>query len=625
MGSCCSYPDKIQEKEHEQQSQNENSSYQGNTNSKVHSKGDIVNHQSQIHGETKREDTNQFDSQDNNQPLTNSMHKQNTPNSVGKIPSNTNIQPSIVQSGTNIQLSSYAVQHRNSGGFNQAMNPSMMESSSLNGNQRPGTIIQGNKDDLGSQKAARLDTQEREFREGFVDASIQQYIVRTKDQMQNSDMQKFLFLCRNDTSKSFILQISHPQAQQQGSTQTLFEVAQKYVKQQYSTDAISLELLFGMQNMQKSLQYHQDSFPAYFKTKEIFEDPYYIQVQLPPSAKNQGNPTWIQQLVFASMTIDDAKKELCKIEPNLNINACSMYKIIEDQNNASPLQSKGRINTQEFNANPQNFVPLLDEEKFGLNSHDQLFAIRNMDDDKTPIMNGSQVNGVASGNEIYWPSDNTQQGSSTQEVQLKKKDEQPYRKVLIGINIEYECKNSQCKLNGKRAVKNVGIGIYDLTENSKLSCLQCKSNQNTQIHQIGFYQCRFAYTGIQDLKKKSSPKWQISFSSQALKKLDQKEVLRKPSHNHQNWSYFLDTLQWTRFKLYAKRISNYHKLNENEEFLHSLQLEDVSSHKMCGVCKQNVQDQMQHTLDCGHSFHKLCLNLLPPLFSSIRCPLCVNF
>jgi len=55
--------------------------------------------------------------------------------------------------------------------------------------------------------------------------------------------------------------------------------------------------------------------------------------------------------------------------------------------------------------------------------------------------------------------------------------------------------------------------------------------------------------------------------------------------------------------------------DENEEILGTLQMEEASSHKICGVCKQNVADHMQHTLECGHSYHKICISLLPSLFA----------
>ena len=116
------------------------------------------------------------------------------------------------------------------------------------------------------------------------------------------------------------------------------------------------------------------------------------------------------------------------------------------------MQSKGRLNTSDngTNVSASNWVPLLDEDKFGLNTHDLLFVIRNMDDDKVPNMNGSSVNGGQIVNEVYWTS--TGDNAAITEVQLQKKGE-PHRKVMVGINIEYECKNSQCKLNGKKSVK----------------------------------------------------------------------------------------------------------------------------------------------------------------------------
>lgn len=63
-----------------------------------------------------------------------------------------------------------------------------------------------------------------------------------------------------------------------------------------------------------------------------------------------------------------------------------------------------------------------------------------MDEDKLPNMNGSTAQ--ITGNEVYWPSDTTTNSNTSIEIQLKKKDEQPHRKIVVGLNIEYECKNS---------------------------------------------------------------------------------------------------------------------------------------------------------------------------------------
>ena len=56
----------------------------------------------------------------------------------------------------------------------------------------------------------------------------------------------------------------------------LFDIADKYVRLVYGTEAVTLELLFGMQDLTKSVLYHSDCFPAYFKTREVFEDSYEI-------------------------------------------------------------------------------------------------------------------------------------------------------------------------------------------------------------------------------------------------------------------------------------------------------------------------------------------------------------
>lgn len=93
-----------------------------------------------------------------------------------------------------------------------------------------------------------------------------------------------------------------------------------------------------------------------------------------------------------------------------------------------------------------------------------------MDDETAAKMNETM------GSEGYWSS--TGDNATIKEVFLQKKGES-YRRVTVGINIEYECKNSQCKLAGKKAVKNVGIGMCDLVDCEKLQCGQCKTNENT--------------------------------------------------------------------------------------------------------------------------------------------------
>lgn len=41
-------------------------------------------------------------------------------------------------------------------------------------------------------------------------------------------------------------------------------------------------------------------------------------------------------------------------------------------------------------------------------------------------------------------------------------------KVVVGINSKYKCKNSICKLNGKKSIKPIGTGIFCLSEKAKL-------------------------------------------------------------------------------------------------------------------------------------------------------------
>lgn len=113
--------------------------------------------------------------------------------------------------------------------------------------------------------------------------------------------------------------------------------------QTYGTESIGMELMFGMQNLSKPASYHSDSFPAYFKLKEVFEESYFVEVQLPGKI-----PKYLNQSVFPSMTIEDAKKELCKVDSSLNENSCSMFRILDESgtgsfninNAASPQLSK---------------------------------------------------------------------------------------------------------------------------------------------------------------------------------------------------------------------------------------------------------------------------------------------
>ena len=113
---------------------------------------------------------------------------------------------------------------------------------------------------------------------------------------------------------------------------TLFEIANNYVKDSYGTEAVGLELMFGMQNLQKPAVYHSDCFPAYFKTREVFEELCSVQVQLPSKASS-----WFTQNIFPSMTVEDAKKELCKVDTTLNVNSCSMFRILGAEENSSIL------------------------------------------------------------------------------------------------------------------------------------------------------------------------------------------------------------------------------------------------------------------------------------------------
>jgi len=106
----------------------------------------------------------------------------------------------------------------------------------------------------------------------------------------------------------------------------------------------------------------------------------------------------------------------------------------------------------------------LDEEKFGINAHDAHYAICNMEDDTAFVPSGTIPN------EVYWLL-----GGEVSEVNitLVKKGE-AYRRVTIGINIEFECKNSSCKLKGKKAIKNLGVGLFDIhAEISKFGCSLC--------------------------------------------------------------------------------------------------------------------------------------------------------
>lgn len=46
----------------------------------------------------------------------------------------------------------------------------------------------------------------------------------------------------------------------------------------YGTHAVGLELLFGPVNNQKPLNEYPECYPAYFRTKEVFEDTYTVKV-----------------------------------------------------------------------------------------------------------------------------------------------------------------------------------------------------------------------------------------------------------------------------------------------------------------------------------------------------------
>ena len=78
--------------------------------------------------------------------------------------------------------------------------------------------------------------------------------------------------------------------------------------------------------------YYADCFPGYFKTREVFEELYSVSVQLPSKG-----PSWFTQNIFPSMTVEDAKKELCKVDTTLNLNACSMFRILGAEENTSIL------------------------------------------------------------------------------------------------------------------------------------------------------------------------------------------------------------------------------------------------------------------------------------------------
>lgn len=96
--------------------------------------------------------------------------------------------------------------------------------------------------------------------------------------------------------------------------------------------------------------------------------------------------------------------------------------------------------------------------------HDAHYAICNMEDDTAYAPSGIIPN------EVYWMLGSEASGA---DVTLAKKGE-AYRRVTIGINIEFECKNSSCKLKGKKAVKNLGVGLFDMhAETSKFACSQC--------------------------------------------------------------------------------------------------------------------------------------------------------
>ncbi|EGR27990.1 oxysterol binding, putative [Ichthyophthirius multifiliis] len=251
-----------------------------------------------------------------------------------------------------------------------------------------------------------------------------------------------------------------------------------------------------------------------------------------------------------------------------------------------------KILTQTENTNNMKLIAVNDNMRFGLPLYTgeiPLYAIKNIDEDLNNIQ------------EWHWPiiNDNPQ----SDETILQKKGE-AFRQIKI-------------------AIKSIGIGIYDFNENTRLKCFQCDSSQAFQIHQVGFYLCKYAYSAILNKKLKQSPNWGIAYQFNTIKKLDQRVVVNNVAHNHQNWTYFLENQKWDLFKLYAKQI-HYNRTAESEEYINQLSMENESLDKLCGVCKENICLDLQYTLQCGHVYHKICLSLLPQVFAALKCPLCEN-
>lgn len=86
---------------------------------------------------------------------------------------------------------------------------------------------------------------------------------------------------------------------------------------------MSLSLSFGLHNLSESAASQADSFPAYFKLKEVFEEPYIVTVHVLNSAIPLNEQTddgdvstatsqVINLSVFPSMTVEDVKQEIMR-------------------------------------------------------------------------------------------------------------------------------------------------------------------------------------------------------------------------------------------------------------------------------------------------------------------------
>lgn len=255
--------------------------------------------------------------------------------------------------------------------------------------------------------------------------------------------------------------------------QSLFEIASKYVLAMYGTQAVGMELLFGPVTADKPLSEYSECFPAYFRTKEVFEDIYAAKIVQKKDINDKSTRS-VSLMIFPSMTINDAKIELLKITEGWNTNI----------NGSSLLMLRGGDVP-----NPT-WLALLDEDKFGAvalhHGLEDCFAI---------------VSEPDAWSNCVWPVGGV---TSIELIGLSPLDENDERskrrRVRPGVNIEITCRNDRCTLasTNESVILSLGLGVFDLGKNSsfKLQCPHCHSDKAVRIAGIAFFQCRYAFTAI---------------------------------------------------------------------------------------------------------------------------------